>query len=345
MISVIVPIYKVEAYLHQCVDSILGQKYRDIEILLIDDGSPDRCGEICEEYARIDTRIRVFHTENQGLSAARNLGLREARGEYVGFVDSDDWLDPDMYEFLLHRLEETETNICACGVWREYQNCRNVDIPDNGVFFGTEAMRELIHNPNCFAWNKLYKKAFWTGIGFPVNHTHEDIGTIYKVMLKANSLSYIPKPLYHYRMRSDNISHTVSMNNCIDFWDAHYGRYSFFSAHSEFKMDREIQECLEKQIAFAAVGIWRWAFLIPKEQRDYVFFHMISDFVRRNIPVFGKKNWSIVLRTGIFFCRYANVVSFFVLHIPNRIYVLVKNTIKKPFPPCSSEGMVQIRER
>ena len=92
MISIIVPVYKVEPYLHQCVHSILEQTYRDIEVLLIDDGSPDRCGEICDEYAGKDGRIRVFHTGNHGLSAARNLGLREAKGDYVGFVDSDDWI-------------------------------------------------------------------------------------------------------------------------------------------------------------------------------------------------------------------------------------------------------------
>ena len=98
MISVIVPVYNVEPYLHECIDSILNQTYQALEILLIDDGSPDKCGIICEEYAKNDPRIKVFHTENYGLSAARNLGLREAKGEYIGFVDSDDWLEPDMYD-------------------------------------------------------------------------------------------------------------------------------------------------------------------------------------------------------------------------------------------------------
>ena len=97
MISVIVPVYNVEPWLRQCLDSIVGQTYGDLEILLVDDGSTDRCGAVCEEYARADARIRVFHTENRGLSAARNLGLREARGELIGFVDADDWIEPEMY--------------------------------------------------------------------------------------------------------------------------------------------------------------------------------------------------------------------------------------------------------
>lgn len=104
MISIIVPVYNVELYIHQCIDSIISQTYRDIEILLIDDGSTDKCGNICDEYARIDPRIRVFHTQNKGLSAARNLGLREAKGDYIGFVDSDDWIEPNMFEVLLQQL-------------------------------------------------------------------------------------------------------------------------------------------------------------------------------------------------------------------------------------------------
>ena len=120
----------------QCIDSILNQTYRNLEILLIDDGSPDKCGEICEGYARLDSRIRIFHTGNKGLSAARNLGLREAKGEYIGFVDSDDWLEYDMYEILLRRLEKTRTNISACGVWKEYLNKRISYSNDNACIMG-----------------------------------------------------------------------------------------------------------------------------------------------------------------------------------------------------------------
>lgn len=118
-ISVIVPVYKVERYIRQFIESIIHQTYLDIEILLIDDESPDRCGEICDEYARIDKRIRVFHTDNKGLSVARNLGLHEAKGEYIGFVDPDDWIEPDIYEILLQRLNETGADICAYELWRE----------------------------------------------------------------------------------------------------------------------------------------------------------------------------------------------------------------------------------
>ena len=120
MISVIVPVYDVALYLRQCVYSIMNQSYADLEILLIDDGSPDQCGEICDEYVKQDNRVRVFHTDNRGLSAARNLGIRESNGNYIAFIDSDDWIEPDMYECLLRRAEETGADVVECGVYREY---------------------------------------------------------------------------------------------------------------------------------------------------------------------------------------------------------------------------------
>ena len=150
MISIIVPVYKVEPYIHQCIRSILNQTYRDIEILLIDDGSTDKCGEICEEYARIDSRIQVFHTENKGLSAARNLGLMEAKGEYIGFVDSDDWIEPDMYESLLRQLGESEADISACKIWDEYQGNQQQsgNRIQNAVYRGAEAVCALVFKKN-----------------------------------------------------------------------------------------------------------------------------------------------------------------------------------------------------
>ena len=119
MISVIIPVYNVEPYLRKCLDSVVNQTYRNLEILVIDDGSTDGSGAICDEYAS-DRRMRIFHTENRGLSCARNLGLDEAKGEWIGFVDSDDWIEPDMYEALLKKAEETGADIVECGVFREY---------------------------------------------------------------------------------------------------------------------------------------------------------------------------------------------------------------------------------
>ena len=125
-ISVIVPVYKAEAYLHRCVDSILAQTFQDFEVLLIDDGSPDRSGEICDEYARKDKRVRVFHKENGGVSSARNMGLDNARGEYVCFVDSDDWLDEEMFAIICSFfLSNKQIDILFWGFQYDYSQVQN----------------------------------------------------------------------------------------------------------------------------------------------------------------------------------------------------------------------------
>lgn len=335
MISVIVPIYNVEPYLRECLDSICNQTYGDLDIILINDGSPDKCWEICEDYAKKDTRIRVFHTKNQGLSASRNFGLRIAKGEYIGFVDSDDWLEPDMYETLLHRIEATNTKISACGVRHEYLNGEEIYSIDDGVYFGTEAIRKLICALAGNVWNKLYQKQCWNNIRFPDTHTYEDVSTVYKVILNADSLSCVPKPLYHYRKRVGSIVYSRSMNNLMDCWSAFYERYSFFNEMPATYLDQQVIDIMEKQLALVALNIWRSYFFINNNQRDYSFFHTISSFVQRNIPLFGKKDWDCFLRIGIFLCRYPNILSFAALYVPSNVYIIIKKMIKKPFPSCT----------
>lgn len=325
MISIIVPVYKVEPYLHQCVDSILKQTYRDIEILLIDDGSPDRCGEICEEYARTDYRIRVFHTQNKGLSAARNLGLREAKGDYIGFVDSDDWIEPDMYEILLRKLEGTNADISACEVYINYKNLRTTwnNVHDT-VYADTDIIRALIsfsfYN---FAWNKLYKKSAWKGVKFPEGHIYEDVATLHKVLLKIHSVSCTSKPLYHYRMRKSGIMNTHSMKSFIDNWNAYYDRYSRLSAIPGIGNNQECIDKMEKSLAEVATRIWQWVYCIPKEQRDYEFLKMISCFIRKKIPLFGKNYWDLSLRLKVFFSRSVNDSIFALLYAFNTSKIVI----------------------
>ena len=332
MISVIVPVYKVESYLRQCIDSILNQTYKDIEILLIDDGSPDRCGEICDDYAQIDKRIRVFHTENKGLSAARNLGLREANGEYIGFIDSDDWIDPDMYEILLRRLEETGTDISTCGERIEYQNAQQDFILSDDVYTGTIAIRALICDLSYAIWSKLYKKTCWEGICFPESHTSEDIATLYRVVLKVESISCAPGPLYHYRMRKESISHTRSMDNLKDYWTASYDRYLCLRDFPEFKNDHEFIDVIKKQVAWAALRTWGWIYETPKEQRDYDYLYKVSHFVRKNFPISETRNWEWYLRTAIVFPRYTNGFSFTAMYLFRHIYARIKYMKKEFFP-------------
>ena len=168
MISVIVPVYNVEPYLGKCLDSIVNQTYRDLEILVIDDGYTDRCKVICDEYKNRDERIRVFHTENRGLSAARNIGLNEANGEWIGFVDSDDWIESDMFETLVKKAEKSSSDIVECGVFREYSDRTEKNMKRTFDLSGVETIHALIRG-EIFntVWNKLWHRKTWEGIRFP----------------------------------------------------------------------------------------------------------------------------------------------------------------------------------
>ena len=203
MISVIVPIYNVEPYVRQCVDSLLAQTGADIEILLIDDGSTDRSGMIAEEYT--DTRIRAFHLQNGGLSAARNFGIEHARGEWLMFVDGDDYVLPefcsapldlalatgaDLVAFRYCKYRDGEVNPVALSQWREGEAdwCTAVDM-------GTE-----------LAWNKLYRKSLFESIRYPVGKVYEDIATTYKLVHASQKSVFSDKCLYVYRKRPGSIS-------------------------------------------------------------------------------------------------------------------------------------------
>ncbi len=202
LISVIVPVYKVEAYLKKCVDSILAQTYRNIEIVLVDDGSPDRCPEICEEYTRLDRRVRVVHKENGGLSDARNFGIDAAHGSLIGFVDSDDFIKPDMFEILLRDLNESASVIACCRFTKLYADGHTEDIGDGSfsIFDGTDALKEYLIGTRVdpFACNKLYRRSAIGNTRFIKGILGEDNLFNYEVFGKANRVSLREVPLYVY---------------------------------------------------------------------------------------------------------------------------------------------------
>lgn len=208
-ISIIVPIYKVEQYLQRCVDSLLKQTYENFELILVDDGSPDSCGDICDEYARQDSRIQVIHKENGGLSDARNAGMDIATGEYIVFVDSDDWVVSDYLESMLEALEETDSDICECQVYRttgeEYTDIKMEVKPE--VYDTIVALNELIHDGvfRQHVWNKLYRREVVGDIRFPKGKTNEDEFWTYQVFGRARQAVKIDDVLYCYYQRSGSI--------------------------------------------------------------------------------------------------------------------------------------------
>lgn len=228
LISVIVPIYGVENYLRQCVESLLNQTHQNLEIILVDDGSPDACPAICDEFSQKDTRIRVIHKKNGGLSDARNAGLDVATGEYIGFVDSDDWIMPDMFEYLLHGILGYRAEISCCGhvniqdEWMDYKS------EEKDIVYSTEAaLNELFFDRlKSFAWNKLYKATLWENIRYPVGRNFEDILTTYKLFERSSRIAVLKEPKYYYRIRQNSIMHDTSFINRWSIYTAVIDRFN-----------------------------------------------------------------------------------------------------------------------
>ena len=209
LVSVIVPVYKVERYLRRCVESIIHQTYTNLEIILVDDGSPDNCGAICDEYAKCDSRIRVIHKENGGLSSARNAGLDAAKGEYITFVDSDDTVDLDMVEYLYNILRKENADI-SIGLhriikgphrWISFSNVHDC------VVTPKDCVRKLLYNDgvDTSAWAKLYRIDAFRNVRYPEGKLFEDIATTYKAFLNARYIAIGSQPKYNYMLRDDSI--------------------------------------------------------------------------------------------------------------------------------------------
>lgn len=209
-ISVIVPVYKVEAYLDRCVRSIVEQTYRDLEIILVDDGSPDGCGAMCDAWAEKDSRIRVIHKKNGGLSDARNVGMAAATGEYIAFVDSDDHIAPDMYRLLLEQMCSDGSDMAVCGVELIYEDgspARLLTRQGCRVLNHAEAMEAIIREDwlKQTVWNRLYKAKLLRDVLFPVRKFHEDVFWSWQVVCKAEKVSVLDLPCYFYTQRSGSI--------------------------------------------------------------------------------------------------------------------------------------------
>lgn len=207
-ISIIIPVYKVEKYLRRCLDSVCGQTITDIEIILVDDGSPDSCGSICDEYALRDPRIKVIHKENAGVSAARNSGLEIATGDYIGFVDSDDYVSTTMFEIMYCQAKITDADFAMCDFVLTNRACKDLNHEvkvneDEIIILDPKAAFEVIadfsRNVQVTVWNKLYKKDLIRGIQFDVHkRMAEDLEFLMQALLRCKKVVYIPTGLYGY---------------------------------------------------------------------------------------------------------------------------------------------------
>ena len=267
-ISVIVPVYKVEKFIHRCVDSILGQTFRDFELILVDDGSPDSCGEICEAYAAKDSRIHVIHQQNGGLSAARNTGIdwvmAESHSHWLAFVDSDDWVHPEFLQQLYRAAEQTRCKISVCGFYRTEGD----PLPEGEDFTIQEMSADdyycgSVHDGvTAVAWNKLYHRSLFKKLRYPIGKLHEDEFTTYKAIYQAGKIGVTPARLYAYYQNPEGIM------------------------RSDWNPRRmHVLEAFEEQIAFAqANGKDRF---LKKTVMSYIF--SIHDHLEKAIKVYRKE--------------------------------------------------------
>ena len=233
LISVIIPVYNVEKYLHRCIFSVCKQTYRNLEIIIIDDGSTDSSSDLCDQLAEQDSRIIVIHKQNGGLSEARNVGLDIAHGDLISFIDSDDYIDTSMYEFMIRELNNSNADLVIC-------NCERVDIHGNilpsnsplkaGIIDKSKILNGLFDMNGWYyvtAWNKLYKKYIFQDIRYPKNKISEDMFVICEIIELCKIITVIDKPLYYYVQRNDSIMHKkIDFKSC-DRIEAHVAAYHF----------------------------------------------------------------------------------------------------------------------
>ena len=232
-ISIIVPIYNVQNYLEKCIESLINQTYKDIEIILVNDGSNDDSGKICDFFSSLDNRIKVVHQENRGVSGARNTGLKYSTGDYIGFVDPDDWVDNCMYEKLLETLITNKSDISMCSYKNEGDdtklNMLKPKLVDQNLS-SEELISKLFVNNSFYytiLWNKLYRADLWNDIKFPEGYVHEDEAVIHIIYDRCKQLSSISNEFYHYRMVSSSITHTNQLIRKVDYANALSSRLNY----------------------------------------------------------------------------------------------------------------------
>lgn len=287
-ISVIVPIYNVEQYLEECIDSIIDQTYQNLQIILVNDGSTDCSGVICDRYKEKDKRIEVIHKANGGLSDARNVGLEHVVGEYVCFVDSDDKIDRTFVEYLYSELIRNKTQISACGFVAAFKN-KTIQQPEKaGVFTSREAICKLIENVDFHdhVCTKLFSTELWKNIRFPMDRVYEDMRTTYKVILESKTICISDKCLYWYRQRGNGIARGRFTQKKWEMIDA----VEEMAKDNRLLSDPNIMRLINER-HLRVEGLVLRSLLLSAENQDYLNNKTQIDACLRNIK---KNKWSIL---------------------------------------------------
>ncbi|MEK6266349.1 MAG: glycosyltransferase [Clostridium sp.] len=260
-ISIIVPVYNVEKYLNKCISSILEQSFTDFELILVDDGSKDNSGRMCDGYKDEDSRIRVIHKENAGLSAARNIGIETSEGKYLTFIDSDDFIHPNMLEILYNNILENKADISVCDHYLVYEGKEVAkELGDNNITLYTniEGVKKIVEKSKAsmiVAWGKLYRRSLFCDIRYPSLKYHEDEFVTYKLMYKSTKIVVTDAKLYYYLQRSNGITGTTYSIKRLEKLEALEQAIMFFKNENNKTLTylAEFRYLLNIQIAYYRV--------------------------------------------------------------------------------------------
>ena len=280
LISIVVPIYNVEDYLNECIYSLINQTYKNIEIILVDDGSTDNSGNIADGLSKIDSRINVYHKNNGGLSDARNFGIEHSKGKYICFVDSDDYVKEDYVESMYTNLVQNKTKISCCGFCHLYENDVVKEINFQNIknkFVGDEAQiyLNIIGYYNVSSCNKLFDIDLFKNIRFPVGKKSEDWFIMYLLFEKAHAIYYNSDSKYIYRQRMGSITKNSSAN--LDSIKAAKQVYEYF------ENNENVSSYAAQSLAFAIIGVYNYELCRGVKQKDLDIFYKEFKLIRRNV--------------------------------------------------------------
>ena len=338
LISIIIPVYNVEEYVTKCVRSVLSQTYEDLDVIIVDDGSTDGCPELCDGFARGDSRVRVIHKANGGLSDARNVGLDIARGAYIGFVDSDDWVEPDMFAHLAESIQTAGADISVCNFSYEREKA-TADHPasmsaeavqSRCILDRRSAMKLLLEDKvvQNYVWNKLYRAELWDGVRFPVGQAFEDVNTTWKVFERADFVVVDPWVGYRYRVRAGSIVTSKSLHSELDCFRAGLSRLRALSV--------DYPECVGEMtvgLMHCATTIWGIAwdcrYDIRANAETRAKMGQVASFARAHLPEYMARQQDLGV-TGRMMLRllpHAQGWSYGLAHALHKAYLF-----KHPLP-------------
>lgn len=336
MISVIVPVYHVEPYLANCITSIQNQTYGDLEIILVDDGSEDECVAICDEYAKKDSRIKVIHKENGGLSDARNVGIQAAKGEYIAFVDSDDYIHSQMYEVMVAFMErnpDMEMVMCRCEKVEESDNSLHLDraAKDFYMLDHDQLMMDMFgeeYDLFVVSWNKLYRKKVWKDLRFPVGRIREDEFVSYRYLYELKRLGVFYDRFYHYRQRADSIMKQENEKMYWDYVDAMQEKLQFFSR----KTPKEYALCITRSLSMLLIYYEK----AKKRSQEELAKRIRNVFLEEWKKVKGRKDIDIIRERRVCFNSFLISQVWMNMYMPfywksNNIKQRVKNKIMSKY--------------